>query len=433
MSLSSPRMLAILNAFLVGSGVLLGFHPSGPSHAFPLFGCEPPERGSRVARPFGFDPGLAHRCLASAKPGLENYYEDLSDCEGLPGGAWTVANHSGPSCEIGPDGQKFPINDGASPIRLKWMREPAAAGPGGWALDMVTDLEQREHPCWRSPEGSFTWLTLQNNSAQTGVPLPRPDQLEQVVHVFYQERNARRESHTRMGVSAQVFWDGVAHLVEIDLYTSPFWADAHPDPDVIVSRPLRPNQSNSGRYLLLAGRAMSPTALGVAPEQGREVRVRWHAIFGDLIRRGLLPAPLAQGRGADGWESTASGDVAVYTEVYKRNASALDGAVAALTVRDFRVESRPPERGGYIANVATCDAALGRIVVTGSGLERGSLLQLFNRYHIPVGAPIEPIRRRGNRALLFELDAAALRQRPTFLRITEPGSGRASNFARTPY
>lgn len=416
----------------IGAG-LIALFAAVELRAAPPFGCASPERGSVVAPPFGFDPGLEHRCLASAKPGLANYYEDRAECGESDAAAWTIANHSGPNCPIGPDGQKFAVNDGASPIRVRWLREPGAEGRDRWALRMAVDLETREHPCWQAPEGTFTWLTLQNNSAQSGVPLPRPDQLEQVVHLFFEEQNASSLSHTRAGVSAQVFWDGVAHLVEIDLYTSPHWADSHPDADVIVSRPLQPARADSGRYLLLDGRFLGAGALSLDPDEGREIRVRWHAVFADLIRRGLLPAPRLDTRGADAWESTASGDVAVFTEVFKRNPSALGGAVAAVTLRDFRVESRAPERGAYIGSVSTCDAGPGRLVVSGSGFQPGSLLQLFNRFHIPVGAPLEPSRRRGDHALLFDLDLALLRQEPTFLRVLEPESGRASNFARTPF
>jgi hypothetical protein len=199
-----------------------------------------------------------------------------------------------------------------------------------------------------------------------------------------------------------------------------------------VSRALQPARATSGRYVLLDGRFLSPAALSIDPDEGREVRVRWHEIFANLIQRGLLPAPAAEGRGADRWESTATGDVAVFSEVFKQNASPLDGAVAALTVRDFRVEARSPEPGPYVSAVSTCDAGPGRLVVSGSGLARDSLLQLFNRYHIPVGAPIGASRRRGNHALLFDLDPALLAQQPAFLRLVDPAMTRVSNFSRTP-
>ncbi len=402
-------------------------------HAAPPFGCASPDLGGVVAPPFGSDPGLEHRCLASAKPDRENYYEDRSECGESSAPAWTIANHTDPNCGIGPDGQTFAVNDGVSPIRVRWLREPGAHGRDRLALRMKVDLETREHPCWQSPDSGFTWLTLQNNSAQSGAPLPRPDQLEQIVHLSFQEENASQLSHARMGVSAQLFWDGVAHLVEIDLYTSPYWGDAHPAADVIVSRPLQPSRADSGRYLLLDGRFLGSAALSIVPQQSREIRVRWHEVLADLIRRGLLPAPRPGEHGPDGWESTATGDVAVFTEVYKRTFSRLGGAVAAVTVRDFRVEARAPERGAYIGSVSSCGAGPGRLVVSGSGFEPGSLLQLFNRYHIAVGTPLEPSRRRGDHALLFDLDLPRLRQQPAFLRVLEPESGRASNFARTPF
>jgi hypothetical protein len=397
------------------------------------FGCASPEQGSLVALPYGYDPGLERRCVRAAKPGLANYYEDLTQCDAATNASWTIANHSGPSCAIGPDGQKFEVNGAASPVRVQWNHEPDAEGRDRWALRLVTDLENQEHPCWQTSGGSFTWFALQNNAIQSGVPLPRPDQLEQVVHLYLSEENASALSHARMGVSAQVFWDGVAHLVEIDLYTSPHWGDAHPDLDVIVSRALQPQRADSGRYVLLDGRYLRAGALSLGLEQGREIRVRWHAVFADLIARGLLPAPRAGAHGADGWESTASGDVSVFTEVFKNNGSRAGGALAAATVREFRVQAREPEWGSYVGSAATCNAALGQLVLSGSGFSAESQLQLYNRFHVPIGAPLAPARRRGDRALLFDLTLALLRQQPAFLRVLEPGSGRRSNFARTPF
>jgi hypothetical protein len=397
------------------------------------FGCVSPEQGSLVAQPFGYDPGLERRCVRAAKPGTANYSEDLTQCDASTNASWTIANHSGPNCAIGPDGQKFEVNGAASPLRMHWNHEPDASARDRWALRLVTDLQNQEHPCWQTSGGSFTWFALQNNSIQSGVPLPRPDQLEQVVHLYLSETHASALSHSRMGVSAQVFWDGVAHLVEIDLYTSPHWGDAHRDPDVIVSRPLQPERAESGRYVALDGRYLRAGALSLDLGQGREIRVRWHAIFADLIARGLLPAPRAGAHGADGWESTASGDVAVFTEIYKNNPARAGGALATATVRDFRVEAREPEWGSYVGSAATCNASLGQLLLAGSGFSPSSQLQLYNRYHIPIGAPLTPSRRRGERALLFDLNLATLRQQPAFLRVLEPGSGRTSNFARTPF
>jgi hypothetical protein len=126
---------------------------------------------------------------------------------------------------------------------------------------------------------------------------------------------------TRAFVGLTAAWDGQTHGAEV-CFVLHNWGDNDPAPDVRASI-----KNNALEFVTLDG-----AALGIAVEEGESaiVRVDWHPIVHDLVRRGYFTPP------AHGWERTKTAAVYVGTEV--NNFASAGSAKAILLISEFLLE-----------------------------------------------------------------------------------------------
>jgi len=266
-------------------------------------------------------PGLADTCVASALPGEVNAYDTLA-AHGYPNRHWLVGVQSessmASSC-TGVDAQSLPINCGGA---LTLAFEPYL---GQSAARLRTNFIDYEHPC----EGeNWTWFSILDHIQHGGGPLPAPDAIEVYTRVVYNEvvgnlptRLGNISGITRMGVTLQAFWDGMAHLVDVVLYQHELWGDGHAAPDVVWNQGI-PGVFN---YVVLDGRYTAPVC-AVTRNEDRGVLIPYNRILLDLMARGLLPYPTGP------W---VVGSVGIFTEVH--NLTRIGAAAADLLVKELRV------------------------------------------------------------------------------------------------
>ena len=288
-----------------------------------------------------------------------------------------------------------------------------------------TELDDVAHPCWQNPGGTHTTFELRNDASTSPHPLPRPDQLEQRGDLYYAAWGVSEESDTRVTARAVVSWDGQEHIVELDLHTGQGFDDLHPALDVALAGP-RKIRRKTGQLVRLDGRFTTPR-YELPQRTPSELHIRWHALVADLVERGLLPAPI--GVAGDPFAGSETLQVALLTRVRKENDSPTGAAVADLTVRDFRLESRRPDRGPVISTALSCEREAPMLTVAGSGFGPDARLQLYDETHAPIGAQLAPVQREGSTTLEFELEGNRLAE-SGFVRILSAAG--ASNFVRSP-
>ncbi len=262
-------------------------------------------------------PGLPTTRFATSAPDQVNYYDNMG-VHAEPAKRWLVGVQSesslGESC-CGVDAQSLPINCGG----------PITITDYGDSVRLRTNFIDYEHPC----EGeNWTWVSIMDHVAYGGGPLPAPDAIEVYTRVVYNEtigatptRLGNVSGITRMGVTLQAFWDGMAHLVDVVLYQHDLWGDGDPATDVVWNQVV-PDQFT---YTVLDGRYTAPVC-AVARNEDRGVLIPYGRILTNLMARGVLPAAIGP---------AAVGSVGIFTEVH--NLTKVGAAAADLLVKELRV------------------------------------------------------------------------------------------------
>lgn len=261
---------------------------------------------------WGVDYNLTRRC-AMTTSGEGNVYVE----PGCPGGPnWTLAVESERVAGVsspGPVTRSFLINGPDSPATIAWYPHESDLGPN-WTVNLKVDHATYPHP---SGEGYFTWLAMMDHVGYGGGPLPGPAQLRTSHMVSYAQWDPTQEDASRLVFGAQAHWNGMAHLIEVNV-RSGNWGDAHPHPGVILASSDWFGDG-SMEYVALDG---AYWGLTVTPGAGAQPLVfDWSSLFAEAIAQGWL-LPMTE----------PSATTAVYVSVEVKNR-----AVADLWHTDFRV------------------------------------------------------------------------------------------------
>lgn len=278
--------------------------------------------GTGSGRVSGWDPGLVRRCVKTAgAAGSSNYFEDVMECAGAGRGNWTAVVQSeqqpGVSCP-GPNNQSFAINGSNSPTSMQWLDHVSASGLKNHTVRLTTDFMTQAHPCGA---GYFTFNAFMDHANHGGGPLPRPDRVRLSSELHYTEYLPAAASRITFGF--QGWWNGGAHVIEVDAHTTSNWGDGSAD-EAIVNAAQYPDF----QFIHVAGRAVG---VSVTPGRTDTVTIDWLEILRLLQSKGLLELP------AD-WSQSATQAVYIATEM--RNDKPQNAGITNLWFTDFTVTER---------------------------------------------------------------------------------------------
>lgn len=265
--------------------------------------------------PSGWDYDLTKECaITTGNPGDANYYADTKQCTSVKHWALVVESENAPGASCpGPGNRSFPINGANSPISLSWIPHTSDIG-SNWTVNLKVDQNTTPNPCG---DDYFTYFGMMDHHDLNGGPLPDMTHLSSSHAVAYGEYTPRTTDSARLLVGAQVFWDGKAHILEVDLARSQ-WENpaAHPAGTIYVNKDF-----GGSEYVVLDAAYWN---IAVADDsQAHTVTVPWNTLFAKAIASGWFTAPTGP---------NATQAVYIGTEVKGR-------AVGNLYQTNFRVSS----------------------------------------------------------------------------------------------
>lgn len=224
--------------------------------------------------PSGWDFNLTKRCaITNGILGSYNY-QDRTQCPNVDWPSWTLTVESedspGDSCP-GPVNESFLINGSNSPVQLSWIQNSY-----NWTVGMVVDT-YHNLPCW----GNFFTFFAFGDRVYT--VLPSKDHLTAFHLISYFEWTPNSDQAARLIVGTQLQWDGVCHILEINL-ASQNWGNDPLSPTVYVNHAF-----NSCEYVVINGQYYGLSV----PDNGTLVQagIDWKYFIAEAIRNGWFTTP----------------------------------------------------------------------------------------------------------------------------------------------
>lgn len=289
----------------VHSGIFAGFRWLLPvTLAITLAGAFTGGAKLAHAQPTGWDYDLRKKCAKTSSPGQANYFEVTDQC--LNYKRWTLVVESGnePTGTCPPPAtQSFLINGPNSPVTMQWFPHTSDLGPN-WTVNMKVDHYNHPHPCG---SGFFTFFGFMDQADLGGGPLPIPSELISSHLLAYNQWAPSSSDEVRLILGAQSFWNGKAHILEINA-AQVNWGDAHPHPGVLsVSHNWGPN---GDEFVTLYGPYWG---ISVPPGGGAVTRfVDWKGLIRLAADNGWFTPPAS-------WTATHTATTAVYVGVEVKN------------------------------------------------------------------------------------------------------------------
>lgn len=168
----------------------------------------------------GWDAGLHRRCVRSLAPNGPNGYSDMGDDDGT-GRYYLISSESETvyTQALGTPNQSLPINAGGA-LSLNWLP--------GYTVNMLADFYHHPSPA----VDAYNWYAFIENDGVGGGPFGAPDGLVTTLAMAADWWTPAGEA--RVFVLGGFWWDGVPHMVEINLAQTAGWGDGYPDADDIT-------------------------------------------------------------------------------------------------------------------------------------------------------------------------------------------------------
>jgi hypothetical protein len=275
---------------------------------------------------YGSDYNMTHRCVHSVSPGLENGYDDKTDCPLLKN-YWMIANESEKnllsSCP-GPVSQSLPYNSPDSPISFEWLDHIDEFGRPNLVAHLKTDLINKKHPCG---DGYFTWNTIHAFG-----PFPDANKTILTFSIWYNE-TVKEDSSNRILVGWKINTHSTtSQEIELDLTSVNFGYNRQTKGPIVSNYYF---DLNNSRHQIGINTQALPTidaslpAITLTKGVMNEVHLDLYKIFTYLVSAGLIPNE------PNGYSYNTSG---IYIGSESGSAKSTDSVLSDLKITNVRIE-----------------------------------------------------------------------------------------------